>query len=202
VAAAGCQPDYQWRKMSEFTDCGYFVVQNFFDKNACEVFATYALLDEHKDPDTNSFDVPNAHFRTNDPITTAVLIGIQDRLEEITGLSLVPTSSHFRIYRKGSKLVQHHDQPECCQVTASINIGSYLPDEYEGYPVYLEDHPFFLGVGDALLFRGHELNHSRDLFNLDEKYYQIQVFVHYVEATSDMVGAYPPVEGADKPWKM
>lgn len=177
--------------MSDFQDCGYLVVKNFFDINACNVFTSYALHDEKIDLNNSSLDVPHAHFKTNEPMTRAILLSIRPAIEKITGLLLKPTASHFRIYRNGSILKRHHDQVDCCQVTASINIGSYLP-EGESYPVYLEDQPFNLNVGDLLLFRGHELNHSRELFTLDHEYYQIQVFVHYVERDKD-AGIYEEV---------
>jgi hypothetical protein len=170
----------------DFNDCGYLVVESAISKDTADILSMYALIDELTHPVLDGRDVPNAHFRTNEPLTRTILHYLQPRVEEITSLKLIPTSSHLKVYRQGSILPKHHDRKECCQVTASINVGNYFPEGYAGYPVYLEDQPFILDVGDMLLFRGHGLNHSRDMFELDREFYQIQYFVHYIEQGSVM----------------
>lgn len=179
----------------DFVDCGYLLVKSFLTERECEILSTYALIDEKVRPNFDSADVPDTHFKTSDLLSTSLLVSIQKDVERLSGLSLVPTSSHFRVYRDGSYLTKHHDQNECCQVTASINVGSHLPDGYEGWPVYLENHPFVLEVGDMLLFKGNEFYHSRDRFTVPDDCYQIQFFMHYVEEGTEIIDEYKGVEG-------
>lgn len=178
-----------------FDDCGYLLVKTVLSERECELLSTYCLIDEKVRPNFDSADVPDTHFKTSDLLSTALLVTIQKDVERLSEMKLVPTSSHFRVYRKDSYLTRHHDQKECCQLTASINVGSRLPDGYEGWPVYLEGQPFVLEVGDMLLFKGHEFYHSRDTFDVPEYCYQIQFFMHYVEEGAEIIDEYKGVEG-------
>jgi hypothetical protein len=176
-------------------DCGYLLVKSVLSERVCHILSTYCLLDEKVNPNFDSMDVPDTHFKTSDLLSTSLLLSIMPEVESHTRMELVPTSSHFRVYRKGSFLTKHHDQDECCQVTASINVGAYLPEGYAGWPVYLEDHPFVLDVGDMLLFKGNELFHSRNVFDVPEDCYQIQFFMHYVQKGTEITDQYKGVEG-------
>jgi hypothetical protein len=176
-------------------DCGYLVVKSYLSDRESNLLSTYCLIDEKINPNFDSADVPDTHFKTSDLLSTALLLSIQKDVEEFVGKKLVPTSSHFRVYRRGSYLTKHHDQNECCQVTASINVGAHLPEGYEGWPVHLEDFPFVLDVGDMLLFKGNEFYHSRDTFDVPADCYQIQFFMHYVEEGTEIIDEYKGIEG-------
>lgn len=178
-----------------FNDCGYLLVESAVDDSICKVFTEYALLDERINPNFDSYDVPDTHFKTGDLFTTSLLITMKPYIEELVGMELRPTSSHFRVYRNGSALTKHHDQPHCCQVTASITTGAYFPEGYRGWPVYLESEPFYTGVGDMLLFKGHEFFHSRDRLDIPEECYQVQIFMHYIERDSEVIEQYRGIEG-------
>lgn len=178
-----------------FNDCGYLVVPSAIDEGLCKVFTKYALLDEVLNPNLDSLDVPDTHFKTADLFTTSIMITMMPMIEDLVGMSLLPTSSHFRVYRQGSILQKHHDQEHCCQVTASITMGASFPDGYRGWPVYLEDEPFYIDVGDMLLFNGHQLFHSRKKLDIPKEYYQVQVFMHYIEKDSEIIEQYRGIEG-------
>src|SRR5471032_689859 len=43
-------------------------------------------------------------------------------IEERCGLSLHPTYSFFRLYRRGNALLRHRDRP-ACEISVSLNVG-------------------------------------------------------------------------------
>lgn len=178
-----------------FNDCGYLVVPSAIDSDMCRTFTQYALLDEQLNPNFDSLDVPNTHFKTADLFTTSLMLTMMPRIESLVEMDLLPTSSHFRVYRQGSVLEKHHDQEQCCQVTASMTMGAHFPEGYRGWPVYLEDEPFYLDVGDMLLFNGHQLFHSRKMLDIPREHYQIQIFMHYINAASNVTDQYRGIEG-------
>lgn len=111
-----------------------------------------------------------------------VLDGLMEDLrlvvEHCTGLSLFPTYSYGRIYKKGDELVRHLDRA-ACEVSVSLNLGQ-IPDE--PWPLHVQwgerDVPVKLKPGDALLYRGIELPHWREPYTGESL---TQVFLHYVD---------------------
>ncbi len=116
------------------------------------------------------------------PIMMYVQFLLQKEIEKITGLNLLPTYNYFRIYRNGSILEAHKDRP-ACEVSATMLIGkNYSPtwalhvEEGETSRAIVQD------VGDFTIYRGCELNHWRETWETDADNYQIQLFVHFVDA--------------------
>ena len=52
--------------------------------------------------------------------------------------------------------------------------GKFKSDNREG--LLLKHNP-----GDCIIYRGCELEHWRDPFEVGEGYYQVQVFMHYID---------------------
>lgn len=96
----------------------------------------------------------------------------------ITGLKLATTFSYFRIYRKGAELTRHSDR-EACEVAMSMTLGG---DSSDSWPIYLAtvdgDIAAHLNPGDAVLYKGAELEHWREPFQGEE---QVQVFLFFVD---------------------
>lgn len=178
-----------------FSECGYFLAKSAIPKSVTDIFSTYALLDEKLNPDHTNMDARGTHFKTSDVFTTSLLINMKPRIEELVGKKLQETSSHFRIYRGKTDLKNHHDKKDCCQVTASISMGDLYPDGYVGWPLAVEGENFYLSVGDMLLFRGADLVHGRPQVDLDKKYYQIQVFLHYIYMGEELSEEYNGIKG-------
>jgi hypothetical protein len=122
-----------------------------------------------------------------------LLLKLQPVMEKYVGLSLVPTVSYARIYKKGDELKRHKDRPSC-EISATLNLGGdpwpifvdptgkdnvinefkkiHKPDAHKG-------RKYLLKTGDMFLYRGCELEHWREEFDGD---HCAQVFLHYNHA--------------------
>jgi hypothetical protein len=104
----------------------------------------------------------------------SLLICKLSKIEEESGLKLLPTYSFWRLYTKFADLKPHKDRPSCeCSVTVQI------ASDGTKWPIYIDGEEIILEDGDAALYWGTEVEHSRKEFLGD---YQSQVFLHYVDA--------------------
>ena len=120
----------------------------------------------------NDEQCPNAYSIYGDTAMETLLIMVQQKIEEHTGLRLVPNYSYARLYRKGSYLKKHKDR-NACQISATINLGG---DEW---PIYLKDKKkikIITKPGDILVYEGEKIEHWRDTFKGETCG---QVFLHY-----------------------
>jgi len=134
--------------------------------------------------------VPNTFSCYADPVMETLLMKVLPRMQQETGLELIPTYSYARIYKKGDILKRHKDRPSC-EISTTLNLGGnpwpifidgtgadniineeqnlIKPNAPEGTKVLLE-------VGDMLVYSGCELEHWREPFEGDVCG---QVFLHY-----------------------
>ena len=134
--------------------------------------------------------VPNSFSCYADPVMETLLMKVLPRMQQETGLELIPTYSYARIYKKGDILKRHKDRPSC-EISTTLNLGGnpwpifidgtgadniineeqnlIKPNAPEGTKVLLE-------VGDMLVYSGCELEHWREPFEGDVCG---QVFLHY-----------------------
>lgn len=114
----------------------------------------------------------------SDQLMEFVLAGVMPRIEELSGLTLDPTYSFFRVYQRGNILARHVDRPSC-EVSVSVNLGPVLE---RPWPIWikgpLSESAVELTPGDAVLYRGIECEHWREPLTGD---HLAQVFLHYVE---------------------
>jgi hypothetical protein len=129
--------------------------------------------------------VPGTPTVYGDAELDALMQDIKPLIEAHTGLTLHPTYSYARIYKRGDTLAPHRDRA-ACQISISLNLGQE-PDA--PWALYLGDEttPFaaMLGPGDVLLYRGVELTHWRDAYQGERLF---QVFLHYVDANGPHAG--------------
>jgi len=94
-------------------------------------------------------------------------------VETHSGLKLFKSYSYWRYYVFGSILKPHYDRPSCeVSVTACIH-------KTDKWPLVIDNNHYELEEGDALLYLGCEMSHSRyDYFEGDG---MAQVFFHYVD---------------------
>lgn len=123
--------------------------------------------------------VPGTPNVYGDAQLDALMLEIKPRVEACTGLSLHPTYSFARIYKKGDVLEAHRDR-DACEISISLNLGQEPEDPWK---LYIEgpDAPFAaeLRPGDVLLYKGIEKTHWRDAYEGERLF---QVFMHYVDA--------------------
>jgi hypothetical protein len=159
----------------------YVYVNQALQPNLTTIARNYTIFDEsinYRDEGEEG-QVPGAHSKYGDPFMESLLLYLQPLMEKSTGLTLLPTYSYYRVYRKGNDLKPHVDRP-ACEISASLCLG--YTDESVQWPLYVEDKPFIMNPGDLIVYRGMELNHYRYPLECDYSWSQSQVFLHYVNA--------------------
>jgi len=113
--------------------------------------------------------IPNTYSCYADPVMETLLVKVLPKMQEETGLDLIPTYSYARAYKKGDELKRHKDRPSC-EISTTINLGG------EPWPIFIEGTKVLLEVGDMLVYSGCELEHWREPFDGN---ICGQVFLHY-----------------------
>jgi len=117
--------------------------------------------------------VPKSHSTGNFPALNILLGSLISKVSEITGKELLPTYSYARIYLRGAELKVHKDRPSC-EYSVTVNLS-----HSHQWPIYMGENKVLLNPGDAVVYKGCEIEHSRKAFDGEE---YIQVFFHYVDA--------------------
>ena len=117
--------------------------------------------------------VPNSAAHYGLPVCNTLLGLLCEKVSEAAGKKLKPTYSYCRVYRKGNTLAPHKDRPSC-EYSVTLNLS-----QTHKWPIFMGPRSVDLRPGDACLYRGCDIEHSRKEFKGDE---YIQVFLHYVDA--------------------
>ena len=134
--------------------------------------------------------IPNTYSQYSDFFMETLMMKVLPIMQQYTDMTLVPTYSYTRIYKKGDILKRHSDRPSC-EISTTPHLGGdpwtifldptgqkTVIDEYKqtikpnapkGIPVDLE-------VGDMLIYSGCDLEHWREPFEGENC---AQVFMHY-----------------------
>ena len=113
--------------------------------------------------------IPNTYSCYGDFVMDTLLVKVLPKMQQETGLNLIPTYSYARAYKKGDELKKHKDRPSC-EISTTINLGG------DPWPIFIEGTKVLLEVGDMLVYSGCELEHWREPF---EGNICGQVFLHY-----------------------
>ena len=168
----------------------YRLVKQFIPDDICKVVEQYCLFKMLNEPglvENETQQCPGTHSVHGDILTESLLLYAKPIIENEINLKLVPTYSYYRVYKPGDILKDHIDR-ESCQVSATITIGYRYNDKDDKYRWSLygyvdgEKRYFDCEPGDALLYKGCEMEHGRDRFDVSKYSYQVQVFLHYVAA--------------------
>lgn len=137
------------------------------------------LFGEFNDP-----QVPGSFAKYGDLIFDTVLNLSLQKMEELTGLQLIPTYNYHRVYFSGNDLKKHIDR-ESCEISTTLTLGYDNTNLNYNYcwPIYLKNKQGVetkveLNPGDMLIYRGCELQHWREPL---EGNHHAQVFLHYNE---------------------
>ena len=131
----------------------------------------------------NDPQVPETYSHYSDIAMETLLEKLVEPMSKETGLNLIPTYSYARIYKKGDVLKRHKDRYSC-EVSMTMNLGG------DPWPIYLEPSgetdkegvKIDLEPGDALIYRGCEVEHWREAFEGENC---CQVFLHYNDASGE-----------------
>lgn len=165
-----------------FDQQGYALVKGFVSKDLAKFLYDYLLVTvcaaQLQRGSKGDAQVPQSISAVNgDPGFEALLWNVHQRMEECTGLELIPTYSYRRLYKHGNILAKHTDRPSC-EVSATIKLsdsGGY------NWPIWMVDTPYELEDGDAVIYRGCDLEHWREPCGGPANYVMGQVFTHYVD---------------------
>ena len=160
--------------METIKDFKFKLIKNFLTKEEIELGKNYTII-KHRIEDEVKFDsqAPTCSYYA-DPFMESLLLSKRNKMEELTGLKLLPTYAYYRMYIFGSDLKKHSDRPSC-----EVSVTLCLASSGEDWPIYMEGVPCSLKPGDAVIYLGCDLNHWREEFKGD---YCSQCFLHYVDA--------------------
>ena len=134
--------------------------------------------------------IPNTYSIYGDPVMDTLLMKVLSRMQDETGLQLIPTYSYARLYKSGDILKRHKDRPSC-EISTTIHLGGdrwpifidptgadNVIDEYKNIhkPNAPKGNEVLLDIGDMLVYSGCELEHWREPFQGEVCG---QVFLHY-----------------------
>jgi hypothetical protein len=178
-------------------DYKYTIVKNFLTKEEINLSRKYFIIKQRLNFD--NFDETQMKSSTcdskwyADPLTESFLLNKINKMEEITGLKLLPTYSFSRVYTYCATLDKHIDRPSC-QISATVMVGS----SGEEWPIYMDGNKLNLEPGDAAIYMGMDVKHWREEFKGD---WHSQFFLHYVDADGPYKNYYldkRPLVGAQK----
>lgn len=162
-------------KYQKLRNQGFIVIPNFLTREEVDWYYGYfnQFIEDNNVRGDNM--CPNSHSLYNFVPFVHLLSNKTEKVSKIVGVNILPTYSYARRYYNGDILKKHVDRP-ACQISLSVHL-----DGDEEWDLYIKGEPVALGVGDAVLYWGHEDEHWRNPYT--GKSYS-NVFLHYVRMFS------------------
>lgn len=121
--------------------------------------------------------VPNAKvIIDHELIFETLLEKVWPDVEMLVEEELLPTYAYARLYSNGDDLKIHKDRP-ACEVSVTLQLGR---SHHYAWPIYMGKGRYDLAEGDAVVYRGCDIEHWRNTCDGPEGYYSGQVFLHFV----------------------
>lgn len=162
----------------------YILIKNAVSQDSVN-FIKHSLMYEALRYPNQSDDVivPLTQTKYASPTTEALTVSLLPTIENITGLSLLPTYSYYRIYKPGDYLKKHKDR-KSCEISLTINLGFNYVNVDDGYTwdIFVNEKSFQTMPGDMIVYRGIELEHYREPMKGESGSWHVQAFLHYVDA--------------------
>jgi hypothetical protein len=174
-----------------FKDNGYLIIPKILSGELLDFIGIHAY-NMARIEGTISADrqIPNTPAFYGDYVMENLSDFLLPKIESAAGMKLLPTYTYFRVYKAGDILEKHRDRPSC-----EISISLCLRKKGNIWPIYITDTAVMLEEGDAVLYRGCEMEHWREPYTEGTKL--AQVFLHYVDAN----GPYTEWKNDKKPNK-
>jgi len=169
-----------WSRWRLDTGKGYEEAKSEIDAVDLDFVTRYTLWQESIAPPEEYHDTqsPGMYAAYKDPVMAFLHARLWPRMEEITGLNLLPSYTYMRVYRPGAILEKHKDRP-ACEVSGTMLIGAnYEPT----WPLFIEGEKIVQQPGEMAVYRGCEVEHWREPMTGPDDAYHVQLFVHYVDA--------------------
>jgi hypothetical protein len=166
----------------------YLYVSGFLSPELARLASDYSLLRRayFTQPEEEGQQMPGTHSVYADTLMETLLLHCLPKMENLTGLKLYPTYSYYRVYQPGDELKRHRDR-RSCEISVTVCLGyDYVTNDPEyHWDIYVDGKAFELEPGDAVIYRGCEVEHWRDPFNVQENSWHVQLFLHYVDAAQE-----------------
>ena len=163
--------------VKKFKDSGYLIIPKILLGELLDFIGIHAYNRARigdgawmEDP-----QVPNTPSFYSDFVMENLSDFLLPKIESAADMKLLPTYTFFRVYKAGDILEKHRDRPSC-----EISISLCLRKKGNIWPIYINNTAIMLEEGDAVLYRGYEVEHWREPYTEGTK--QAQVFLHYVDA--------------------
>ena len=159
-----------------FKDNGYLIIPKILSGELLDFIGIHAYNRariEGINPTDNQ--VPNTPSFYGDWTMENLSDFLLPKIESATGKRLLLTYTYFRVYKAGDILKKHRDRPSC-----EISISLCLRKKGKIWPIYINNTAVMLEEGDAVLYRGCEVDHWREPYTEGTKL--AQAFLHYVDA--------------------
>ena len=174
--------------MDGIKDFKYKLIPKLLDDK--EIFLLKEYCKNKHINNQNNFDLIQNNcgdtYYYKDPLMQVILKSKKQIIEKQIGFELNETYTFWRCYTYGAELVKHTDRPSC-EISATVFIDSDKLD----WPIFMDGKSFLLNKGDAVIYKGCDIEHWRKPFHGD---YHLQVFLHYV----DKKGKYADHKGDKK----
>lgn len=166
----------------EFDKNGYVVLSDIFSTEQCNQLVEHFFKLKEDGKLVKDEQCPSSLSVYGDPLFDQILEELTPVFSEVANVQLLPTYSYARIYQKGETLKIHKDRP-ACEISATMLLG-YSGNNWEIMFSYDNDgkenvSKLTLEPGQAVLYKGTEINHWREEF---EGEWMCQIFFHYVDA--------------------
>jgi len=177
-----------------FKEHSYVIIKDVVDKTTVNLLYSYTLkkinrnfykLKNNPELYSNIYDMTFGDKRSGfnslnfygDEFCETILEALHPKMEEFTGLELLPEYGFLRLYQKDDVLPYHNDRPSC-EISTTLCVG------YNGknnWPIWLENKKMEkisvnLEPGDMLVYKGCDLYHWRDKYDGEN---HLQAFLHY-----------------------
>ena len=160
---------------NDFDKNGYVHLKGFLDLNNCKELTQELNKYIERGKTTKDPQCPLSEAVHGTVTFDQLLVDLLPHFEAACGKRLYPTYSYARLYKPNEELKKHTDRP-ACEISATVTL------EFEGDPwsIYMAGNKVNMQVGDAVLYRGMDVEHWREKYI--EGQWQAQVFLHYVDA--------------------
>ena len=158
-----------------FKESGYVHLKDFLDLENCKQLTQELNKYIERGETTKDEQCPVSEAVHGTVTFDNLLQDLVPYFEKVCGKRLYPTYSYARLYKPDEELKKHTDRP-ACEISATVTLG------FEGNPwsIYMAGNKVDMQVGDAVLYRGMDVEHWREKYT--EGQWQAQVFLHYVDA--------------------
>lgn len=165
-------------------------VKNFIPKELCYFLTNILLRQSVLEPVHKDNLVPTAKsVMEHEVVFETLQERIWPAMEELSREELIPTYAYARLYSNGDDLKAHIDRP-ACEISATVQLGR---SHHYSWPIYMGGRRVDMAEGDAVIYKGCEVEHWRNVCDGPEEYYSGQAFLHYVRAN----GPYASEHGCD-----